>query len=460
MQPIITATRNGHRMRLGAAAVVLAALSLSACSVEKLLDVTDPDIINPSDVSSPQGVEAVRLGTIARLNQATTGAESFFLLGGLLADEWRSGDSYLDRDETDQRNVSARNGFLVDATRNAYRARLSAKQTIDLLEQYSPDAPGWQAAEMYFVEAYMENMIAENFCSGMPFSTVEDGAPVFGGPMSTEETLTMALAHADSGLARITGTTDDDNRVKYVLQVIRGRILLNLDRAADAANAVAAVPTDFGYVMEQSLTTMSNTIWDFNINVRRYTVSAGEGNVGTDFATTGDPRVPVCAGGSAECHAAGVTQSTVFENGSAMPLYVQLLWATPDAPVTIVSGVEARLIEAEAALQEAAPGDALGILNDLRSTVPGLDPLVDAGTPEARVDQLFHERAFWLFSTGHRLGDLRRLVRQYDRAPETVFPNGDFLEGGTYGSDMNFPVPESEKNNPNDTAGACIDRNA
>ncbi|HEU6453310.1 MAG TPA: hypothetical protein VFT57_17970, partial [Gemmatimonadaceae bacterium] len=74
--------------------------------------------------------------------------------------------------------------------------------------------------------------------------------------------------------------------------------------------------------------------------------------------------------------------------------------------------------------------------------------------------QLFHERAFWLFSTGHRLGDLRRLVRQYDRAPDTVFPNGAFLEGGSYGSDMNFPVPESEKNNPNDTAGACIDRNA
>jgi hypothetical protein len=446
-------------MRLATAAVALAALSLSACSVEKILDVTDPDTISPSDVSSPQGVEALRLGTIARLNQATTGEESFFLYGGLLADEWRSGDSYLDRDETDQRNVSARNGFLVDATRNVYRARLSAKQTIDAIREFSPDAPGWQAAEMYFVEAYMENMIAENFCSGMPFSTVEDGAPVFGGPMSTEETLTMALAHADSGLALIAGSTDDDNRVKNVLEVMRGRILLNLDRAADAASAVAEVPTDFKYVMEQSQTTMANTMWDFNINVRRYTVSAGEGIVGTDFATAGDPRVPVCEGGSAECQAAGITQSTVFENGSAMPFYAQLLWSTPDAPVTIASGVEARLIEAEAALQ-GAPGDALGILNDLRSTVPGLDPLADAGTPEAREDQLFHERAFWLFSTGHRLGDLRRLVRQYDRAPNTVFPNGDFLEGGTYGSDMNFPVPESEKNNPNDTAGACIDRNA
>lgn len=460
MHPMITAISNGRRMRLAAATAALAAISLSACSVEKVLDVTDPDIINPSDVSTPQGVESVRLGTIARLNQATTGAESFFLLSGLLSDEWRSGDSYLDRDETDQRNVTSRNSFLLDATRNVYRARLSAKQTIDLLRQFSPDAPSWQAAEMYFVEAYMENMVAENFCSGMPFSTVEDGTPVFGGPMTTQETLTMALAHADSGLALISGSSTDDNRVKYALQVTRGRILLNLDRAADAADAVAGVPTDFAYQMEQSQTTMSNTIWDFNNNVRRYTVSAGEGGVGIDFATAGDPRVPVCAGGSAECVAAGVAQSTVFENGSAMPLYVQLLWPTADASVTIVSGDEARLIEAEAALQVPDPAAALTTLNDLRATVPGLAALGDAGTPEARVDQLFHERAFWLFSRGHRLGDMRRLVRQYDRAPNTVFPNGDFLDGGSYGSDMNFPVPEAEKNNPNDTAGACIDRNA
>jgi hypothetical protein len=457
---MITAISTGRRVRLAAAMTALAALSLSACSVEKILDVSDPDIINPSDVSSPQGVEAVRLGTIARLNQATTGEESFFLLGGLLADEWRSGDSYLDRDETDQRNVSARNGFLEDATRNVYRARLSAKQTIDLLKQYSPDAPGWQAAEMYFIEAYTENTIAENFCSGMPFSNVEDGDAVFGGPMTTDETLNMALAHVDSGLALISGSSDDDARVRNALLVTRGRILLNLDRSEDAATAVAAVPTDFEYVMEQSQTTMANTIWDFNLNVRRYTVSAGEGGVGIDFATAGDPRVPVCEGGSAECEAIGYEQTTVFENGSAMPLYIQLLWPTADAPVTIVSGVEARLIEAESALGADQPGAALGILNDLRTTVPGLDPLSDAASPDARVDQLFHERAFWLFSTGHRLGDLRRLVRQYNRTPDTVFPNGPFLEGGSYGGDMNFPVPESEKNNPNDTAGACIDRNA
>src|SRR5581483_874628 len=105
----------------------------------------------------------------------------------------------------------------------------------------------------------------------------------------------------------------------------------------------------------------------------------------------------------------------------------------------MASGVEARLIEAEAAL---AAGDAswLTILNRLRTDgtfttaphpgdptvtdttwgpgvgavlfpngLPGLRPLTDPGTPAARVDLLFAERAAWLFLTGHRLGDMRRL---------------------------------------------------
>lgn len=313
---------------------------------------------------------------------------------------------------------------------------------------------------MYFVEAFIENQVAENFCSGVVFSTVVDAEPVFGSPITTEAALEMALAHADSGLALIGGSSDDDLRVRYVLQVTRGRILANLDRIDEAGSAVAGVPTDFIYQMEHSQTTQVNIMWDLNNNIGRYTVSGGEGIVGIDFATAEDPRVPVCAGGSAECDAAGVNTETVFENGSVMPFYAQLLWQTPDSPVTIVSGVEARLIEAEAQLRAGEDGQALGTLNDLRTTVPGLAPLGDAGNDDARVDQLFRERAFWMFSRGHRLGDMRRLVRQYGRSVNSVFPNGPFLEGGSYADAVNFPLPEAERNNPNATGDSCIDRNA
>ena len=100
-------------------------------------------------------------------------------------------------------------------------------------------------------------------------------------------------------------------------------------------------------------------------------------------------------------------------------------------------------------------------LNDLRAAI-ALDPLPAAGSLDAAVDQLFSERAFWLFATGHRLGDMRRLIRQYGRDPETVFPTGDWFKGGlTYGTDVNLPLPRREQNNPNVPNGGdgCLDRN-
>ena len=53
---------------------------------------------------------------------------------------------------------------------------------------------------------------------------------------------------------------------------------------------------------------------------------------------------------------------------------------------------------------------------------------------------------------------LRRLVRQYGRTQDTVFPTGNYHKGGEYGSDVNFPVSSDERNNPN--FESCLDRSA
>jgi hypothetical protein len=71
---------------------------------------------------------------------------------------------------------------------------------------------------------------------------------------------------------------------------------------------------------------------------------------------------------------------------------------------------------------------------------------------------MFREKAFWTFARGQRLGDLRRLVRQYNLAPTDVFPEGIHFKAGTFGSDVNLPVVTDEENNPNFTG--CLDRNA
>lgn len=435
------------------------ALAATACDTSSFLGIEDPDIINPSNVQSSAGANAVRLGAIARLNAATSGGQSFFLLGGLFTDEWINGDSFIARQEVDQRAITVQNSFVTDATRAVHRARLSAQQAIELLEEFNPAAPGWHSAEMYFVQAFIENLAAEHFCNGLVFSTVVDGAEAYGSPIMVVEAFERALAHADSGLARVTGTTNDDNRVRNALKVVRGRILMNLNRPADAATSVTGVPTDFVYNMFHAQTATSNQIWNLNNLAWRYSVSNNEGTNGINFASAADPRLPVCVGGDAVCRANGVTRTT--RDDLTAPLNVQLVWPVRESPVAITSGIEARMIEAEAQLRAQDAAGALATLNAARATVTGLAPLTDAGTEAARVDQLFRERAIWLFGRGYRTGDMRRLIRQYNRTAASVFPVGPWHKGGNYGVDVTFPIPQAEQNNPNVPAGqSCIDRNA
>jgi hypothetical protein len=165
----------------------------------------------------------------------------------------------------------------------------------------------------------------------------------------------------------------------------------------------------------------------------------------------------VCAGNDVVCRTIGVTKAS--RDDLSTPYYVQRLWPVRESSVAIVSGQEARLIEAEAQLRTGSTAASLGTLNTLRATFTGLTPLADAGTEASRVDQLFRERAFTLFGRGTRTGDLRRLIRQYARTANAVFPTGAWHKGGNYGTDVTLPLPLAETNNPNAGAGVCIDRN-
>jgi hypothetical protein len=275
--------------------------------------------------------------------------------------------------------------------------------------------------------------------------------------MTTVDAFNRALAHADSGLALITGTTVDDVKMKSALQVTKGRILLNLNNQAAAATAVAGVLTSFQYLEYHAITTTSNTYWNLANLAGRYSVSTKEGVNGLDFALAKDPRVPVCAGNDAACKLIAVTKST--RDDLTGPYYVQMMWPVRESSVPIIAGVEARLIEAEAQLKAGNTAGSLATLNAARATVTGLAPLTDAATDPLRVDQLFRERAFTLFGRGTRTGDMRRLIRQYGRTATSVFPTGAWHKGGNYGTDVTLPLPLSETNNPNAGAGVCTDRN-
>ena len=79
-------------------------------------------------------------------------------------------------------------------------------------------------------------------------------------------------------------------------------------------------------------------------------------------------------------------------------------------------------------------------------------------TKDAAATLFFREKALWQFGRGYRMDDLRRLVRQYGRTQDQVFPVGNYFKSGTYGTDVNLPVTDNEVTNPN--FHGCLDRNA
>ncbi|HJX86854.1 MAG TPA: hypothetical protein VJ277_04760, partial [Gemmatimonadales bacterium] len=289
----------------------------------------------------------------------------------------------------------------------------------------------------------------EDFCSGVPFSRLDGDTIAFGEPQTTAEIFNSAVARFDQALAEPGVVNEEANQetseITYLASIGKARALLNLGNFTGAAAAVAAVPTDFVYFSEHADAPLriQNAIYNYSTGFL-WSLSDEEGGVGLPYRTAEDPRVP-------------------FEDPEDVGLdgttdqFILLKYDQPSTNVPVADGIEARLIEAEAALQAQDLGGMTTILNSLR-TLQGLDPLATPGSFDEGVDQLFSERAFWLFATGHRLGDLRRLIRQYGRDQAGVFPSGDYLKGGSYGTDVNLPLPLEVNNNPNSTG--CLDRNA
>jgi hypothetical protein len=224
-------------------------------------------------------------------------------------------------------------------------------------------------------------------------------------------------------------------------RVGRARTLLQLGRFAEARTTVSAVPSTFTYEIEYSENTgrQNNAVFTFNNVRRRWGVANSEGGVGLPYFSANDPRVPV-------------TQST--RNGlDGVPVRIlnQDKFPARTTSIPLASGIEARLIEAEGLLQAGNPQASLQVLNTLRAGTTGLAPLADAGSPAARVRQLFSERGFWLFGTSQRLGDFRRLLREpYNLSYAEVYPQGTyFKQNRTYGQQPSLPLPIEEENNPN-----------
>ncbi len=409
-----------------------------------LLDVDDPTLVQDKDVANESGANSRRLDAVFQFNTHATSLANYV---ALFTDE-RQLDEPAYYSNTEFRNLDLRNGEWLGGQFETYLGNwtdiiIRTSIGIGSVRTYSPDSVrGDFLAQLFGLRGYAALQMAEDLCSGFPINDVINDQPRFGGPLSTDSATRYALAQIDSSLKYV----QDSSHFRELARVLKGRALLDLGLYDQAAVAVTQVPVNFVYVIERGVG--ANALWmrpsDW-INGRRMVVGEKEGTNGLPFVSASDPRVPTLF-------------KAVRYNDPTDSLYDQTKYTHQYAPMTIATGVEAYLIRAEAALKSGDP-DWLALLNTPRreAIIPRMTDLEDPGTPAGRVDLLYRERAFWLYLTGRRLGDLRRLMRNYQRDPQTLFPIGDYPFGGSYktATSIQFKIEMLQRYNPKITG--CTD---
>jgi starch-binding outer membrane protein, SusD/RagB family len=433
--------------RVASLALVSGVLGLAACDLDDLLNVEDRDVVNPGTLEDPEVLPVVIAGALGDFTSAFGGGESYITVSALISDEVFSSGTFPTRTATDRREqFPAASGNTSDGT---YVKLQFARRALNDAAIRVADVRGTtdddDYRELKALEGYTMIYLAEGFCSAVPLSNVVDGGFVYGAPLSGMQLLDSAMVRFDAAPS------------SQLAAIGRGRALLDQGNFAAAAAAVAAVPTDWFYRTIHSEAGISNTVFSLQSN-GRYSQSNLEGGNGEPFRVPEDPRAPWTDEGGG------------FDEN--IPQYTSNKYNDYSDPVILASGVEARLIEAEAALQATDYETMTTILNGLRAQtedimsdwVPNysaqiddatLAPLAEPTTAAAARDMLFSERAFWLYLTGHRLGDLRRLIYQYGLTQAEAYPTGEYHKGGTYGSDVVFPLDFDEANNPNFSHDMC-----
>lgn len=448
-----------------------------ACSdwKDQLLQPQNPGLIDNSAVSSPAAALALKvgaLGKVKRLVSTPDCSECMWQESGNLADEFKNADFQPDRQDIDQRQIATNNGIL--SYSNVTQIRGYLRDALNGMNTFLPNNNA-DIAELWMSLGFVELSMAETYCNGIPLGKNSNGAvdytdPAFK-PLTNAEVYNIASAHLDSALALVPASATDANSVavRAAALIVKARILIDLGQQAQAAALVpvSSVPTSYQYLFTTSASSNSddNGIWVLNNSVSRITVADsfdiynGQVNIiknNLPFASANDPRVPVITGKSVGLQS---------EDGTT-PLFLQQIWKNRDDPMPMVSGLDARLIEAEGKLKAGDIAGMMTILNGLRAAPPKIGTFQPAAmaalptpaTSDAATSLFFREKGFWTFGRGQRLGDLRRLIRQYGRTQDNVFPTGVYFKGGqSYGKDVNFPVPDGERVNPQFTG--CIDRN-
>lgn len=403
-------------------------------------------IEDPKIVESEFGAIALARGVMATFSNAYV---NYIAVTGVFTDELHETNanitSYVGAivKTIDGRGVSntGTGGYYayLQSTRN------SADQAIAMLELYGGDKHRHRLSELYSVKAYSLIFLAELFCSGIPLSTIDLGNDyTYTKGYSSSEIYGMASSIFDTAIS----LAGDSLPLQLLAKVGAARTMMNRGKYSEASVYLEGLTPSGDYVIHP------------HSNSRILSLSSvpfKEGGNGLDFRSS-DPRIAYAFHEISRSSGDSTFRATKY---LLSPASLQA------RSIAVASITEAKLMEAEISLS-AGLNNWIDILNSIRTDgsfrvthegdtvwnrgtggVENLPPLSRPTNHTGSVDLIFRERAFWLYLTGHRQGDMRRLIRQYEIDSELVYPTGFYGTNGAslaarYGDKVVFPVPQAE----------------
>jgi starch-binding outer membrane protein, SusD/RagB family len=286
-------------------------------------------------------------------------------------------------------------------------------------------------AQAYLYAGYANRVLGELMCEA-----VIDGGPA--------EPHTVFFERAEDWFAKAASTGTGELQV--AARAGRASVLASLGQWAEAASEAAQVPTGFAYDLPYfsvgSDAQRNRIEWASHSQPYR-----AHTQWNTWYATYYD-----------ETSDARVSYRKTNEVGDAdidccgsVSWWPQTKYTQPDASITLSSGAEMRLIEAENALIDGDIATAMALINALRSAADV--PPAAATTIGEAWTALQRERAIVLWLEGRRMWDRRRWA-EADR-PATFdpleLPSADPKAGSHLRQqDLCFPIPKGERDtNPN-----------
>lgn len=417
-----------HRESLLGLTMIVALAAGTACD----LSVTNPGPVQDEFLNDPAAHDALANGA-AKLIAHSLG--QFAYTGGVVAREITA-SGLVGRFGVE---VRARAGILHEEDKpehwdDAQQARWTAEDGIRRLNEVVPEGEldaYLPAARLYLMAGYANRLLGENVCEG-----VIDGSP----PESHMVYFERAERHFSDAIRAAGNAGAQEVRIAGFAG--RASVRAALGDWTGASQDAGEVPDAFSFTARYS------SEEELQYNRHYWTVANSPYRAQSVWNTfyedyyrdTGDPRT---RWGEDPAHPFGGPAPE-----GDVPWFFQLKFTATDSPINFSSGSEARLIEAEAALNSGDWQAAMTLINGVRTMVVSdltgepLDPWAAASIEEAWAALKF-ERGVALWLEGRRLGDMRRWLT--NGVPGEL----DAMQDMT-GRSLCFPISITEKQtNPN-----------